>query len=395
MNAVIKQLSVKVRSTECGVQSAKRFFSPSPLSPSKSANTLLQRIRRIWRVKLLFSLSIFLLSSFPFPLSSAFAQDTQLTLPDALATSNRSAVVTAQLALNDATVALSRTQADPLALRLEQTQAQQKVALSQAQLDEAKYKAIQDITSGYTQLLEAQAALNLSTFARDLSHQNLQITTIRRDKGSATELEVQEAQNALEDAENNLASAEQGVALAKTNLEGLIGMPVLTLAPIPDESLVPLPALETVLANLDKLPTLLQVNQGIELAQLGVDLLDPSYASKSQIDTAQLQLETAQTSSSEVRRGLELQARTLYNQASTASETLSIRQDALSNALEREGLEKQRLDAGLIADIQYKQTQLATKQAELAALQAKHAYLNALLALQAGTMTPLEGLYGF
>jgi outer membrane protein, heavy metal efflux system len=331
-----------------------------------------------------------------FIVSFSFAQDTQLTLPDALATSNnRSAVVTAQLALNDATVALSRTQADPLALKLEQTQAQQKVALSQAQLDEAKYKAIQDITSGYTQLLEAQAALNLSTFARDLSNQNLQITQIRRDKGSATELEVQEAQNALEDAENNLASSEQGVALAKTNLEGLVGMPVLTLAPIPAEFLAPLPSLESVLANLDKLPSLLQVNQGIELAQLGVDLLDPSYASKSQMDTAQLQLETAQTSSSEVRRGLELQARTLYNQARTASETLNIRQAALSNALERETLEKQRLDAGLIADIQYKQTQLATKQAELAALQAKHAYLNALLALQAGTMTPLEGLYGF
>jgi outer membrane protein, heavy metal efflux system len=368
-STVSHQLSIKVQSAECKEQRAKGFFSFSPF--------------------LLFSFSMFFLSS-------VFAQDTQLTLPDALATSNnRSAVVTAQLALNDATVALSRTQSDPLALRLEQTQASQKVTLSQAQLDEAKYKAVQDITTGYTQLLEAQAALNLSTFARDLSNQNLQITQIRRDKGSATELEVQEAQNALEDAENNLASSEQGVALAKTNLEGLVAMPVLTLAPIPDESLVPLPALETVLANLDKLPSLLQVNQGIELAQLGVDLLDPSYASKSQIDTAKLQLDTAQTSSTEVRRGLELQARTFYNQASTASETLSIRQDALANAQEREGVEKQRLDAGLIADVQFKQTQLATNQAELAALQAKHAYLNALLALQAGTMTPLEGLYGF
>jgi outer membrane protein TolC len=343
-----------------------------------------------------FLLCAFSLFTFHSPLSTAFAQDTQLTLPEALATShNRSAVVTAQLALNDATVALSRTQADPLALRLEQTQASQKVTLSQAQLDEANYKALQDITTGYTQLLEAQAALNLSTFARDLSNQNLQITQIRRDKGSATELEVQEAQNSLEDAENNLVTSEQGTALAQTNLEGLIGMPVMTLAPIPDNLLVPLPALETVLANLDKTPTLLQVNQGIELATLGVDLLDPSYASKSQIDTAKLQLDTAQSSSLEARRGLELQARTLFNTAKSATETLNIRQDALANAQGREGVEKQRLDAGLIADIQFKQTQLATKQADLAALQAKHAYLNALLALQAGTITPLEGLYGF
>jgi outer membrane protein TolC len=327
-----------------------------------------------------------------------FSQDAppNLTLPQALATSNnRSAVVNGQLALNDATLALSRTQADPLALRLQNVQAEQKVVLAQVQLDQAKYQAIADISSGYTQLLEAQAARDLSAFGRDLSSQSLQIAQIRRDKGSATELEVQEAQNALEDAENSLLSMDQTVALARTNLEGLIAMTAQTLEAIPDNLLVSLPALETVLANIDRLPTLLQVNQGIELAGLGVDLLDPSYASQQQIDNAKLQLEQAQTQGGEARRGLELQARGLYNTAKTASETLSIRQDALNNALEREGVERQRLDAGLIADIQFKQTQLSTKQAELAALQAKHSYLNALLALQAGTMTPLEGLYGF
>ncbi len=342
-------------------------------------------------------LFVFSLFTFHFSLFT-FAQDTPptLTLPQALATSNnRSAVVNGQLALNDATSVLSRTQADPLALRLQNVQAEQKVALSQVQLDQAKYQAIADISSGYTQLLEAQAARDLSAFGRDLSNQSLQIAQIRRDKGSATELEVQEAQNALEDAENSLLSMEQTVALARTNLEGLIVMPAPALEPIPDNLLVPLPTLETVLANLDRLPTLLQVNQGIELATLGVDLLDPSYASQQQIDNAKLQLGQAQTQGGEARRGLELQARSLYNTTKTASETLSIRQDALNNALEREGVERQRLDAGLIADIQFKQTQLATKQAELAALQAKHAYLTALLALQAGTMTPLEGLYGF
>ena len=343
--------------------------------------------------------STLLLAPFYVSLSAfAFAQDTppSLTLPQALATSNnRSAVVNGQLALNDATSVLSRTQADPLALRLQNVQAEQKVALSQVQLDQAKYQAIADISSGYTQLLEAQAARDLSAFGRDLSNQSLQIAQIRRDKGSATELEVQEAQNALEDAENSLLSMEQTVALARTNLEGLIVMPAPALEPIPDNLLVPLPTIETVLANLDRLPTLLQVNQGIELATLGVDLLDPSYASQQQIDNAKLQLGQAQTQGGEARRGLELQARSLYNTTKTASETLSIRQDALNNALEREGVERQRLDAGLIADIQFKQTQLATKQAELAALQAKHAYLTALLALQAGTMTPLEGLYGF
>jgi hypothetical protein len=158
-------------------------------------------------------LLLFTLHSLLFTLSFAQEAPAPLTLPQALSTSNnRSAVINAQLALNDATLALTRTQADPLALRLQNVQAQQKVSLTQAQLDQAKYQAIADIAGGYTQLLEAQSGRDLSSFARDLSNQSLQITQIRRDKGSATDLEVQEAQNALEDAENNLLSTDQAVA---------------------------------------------------------------------------------------------------------------------------------------------------------------------------------------
>lgn len=317
------------------------------------------------------------------------------TLPEALgAADNRTDVINAQLAYTDATIALSRTQADPLALRLEQTQAQQRATLSSAQLTQARYQAQVDITSAYTQLLEAQAQTNLAQQARDLSVQALDIARIRFDKGSATALDVQEAENSLEDAENTLMIASQGLALAKNNLESLIGMPVDAAQPVPEVLLSELPPLEQVLANLGNLPTLVQVKNGADLAQLGYELLDPSYASQSQIDNAQLQASQAQESAKEAQRGLEIQARSLYNNAQSARETLVIRQSALDNALEREALEKQRLDAGLIAEINFKQTQLATQQARIGALQARHAYLNALLTLQAGTMTPLDGLNG-
>lgn len=321
--------------------------------------------------------------SFAIPLTEALAQ-----------ADTRSDVVNAELARSDAEVALSRTEADPLALRLEQTQAQQRAALTTAQLRQARYRATADIAAAYTQLLEAQLQRDLAAAGREVSVQTLDIARIRFDKGSATALDVQEAENSLQDAEKNLAAAEQGVVLAKTNLESLVGQ-VETVEPVPETLLAPLPSLETVLQNAADSPTLLQVSQGVELAAVGADLLDPSYASRAQLDNATLQLEQAQQSAKEARRGLEIQARSLYNAAKTAAQTYRNSQAALKSAQEREGLEKQRLDAGLIADIAFKQAQLTSFQALLATTQAKHAYLNALLELQAGTMTALEGLHGF
>ena len=337
-------------------------------------------------MKKVFALLVCLLPglSFAVPLTEALAQ-----------ADNRSDVVNADLARADAAVALSRTEADPLALRLEQAQARQRAALTQVQLRQARYRAIADIAAAYTQLLEAQLQRDLAAAGFEVSAQSLDIARIRFDKGSATALDVREAENALQDAEKNSAAAVRGVALAKTNLEGLIGQEVETVEPVPESLLAPLPSLETVLQNAATSPTLLQVDQGVELAGIGADLLDPSYASQAQLDNAALQLEQAQESAKEAGRGLEIQARSLYNTVTSAAQTYRNAQAALKSALEREALEKQRLNAGLIADISFKQAQLTSFQALLAATQAKHALLNALLELQAGTMTALEGLHEF
>ena len=255
-----------------------------------------------------------------------------LELTEALAqVGSRSDVVNAELACSEAELTLRRTEADPLALRLERTQAQQRAELTLAQLRQAHYQAIADIAAAYTQLLEAELQRDLAATGREVSVQSLDIARIRFEKGSATALDVQEAENALQDAEKNLAAAEQGVALARTNLEGLVRQEVVTLEPVPESLLAPLPSLETVLQSAENSPSLLQVSQGVELAEVGVDLLDPSYASQAQLDNAQLQLEQARESAREAERGLEIQARSLYNAAKTAAQTYRNAQAALKS----------------------------------------------------------------
>ena len=313
-----------------------------------------------------------------------------LTLAEALAAADsRTDVINARLAQEDAQVALERTLIDPLALRLERTQAEQRSSLTRAELTQARYQAQADISAAYTQLIEAQARLELAALARTIAQQTLGITDIRFSKGSATELDVQEAQNSLEDADTNLRTAQQGAALARSSLASLVPQAFGEALPLAPQSLTELPPLDEVRTALTTLPTLLQVEQGAQLAAINLDLLDPSYASQSQLEAAQLQAEQGSESLRETRRALGIQAQSLYNAATSAAETLQIRRDALANAQEREALEQRRLEAGLIADIAYKQAQLTTQQAEIAALEAEHGYLNALLELQAGTMIPV------
>lgn len=317
-----------------------------------------------------------------------------LTFSEALErASERTVVVNARLELDDAQAAEGRTLADPLALRPERVQAAQRLDLARVSFEQARYDAQQEVAQAYMQILQAQAQVALAEHAREVSQQALDIARIRAERGSATELDVREAEITLEEAQNSVRTAREGLQLARTNLKGLLGLPEFdTLAPVPDPDTVTLPSLQEVLTSLEHHPQLLEVAQRHALAALNIELLDPSYAPRVQIEGAQLQLEQAERYLREVRRGLELQARRLYNQVQTTAQGWAVEETARANALTRLELERQRHAAGLIADIQLRQTELAARQAELAALQAKHAYLLALLELQAGTLTRVEGL---
>ena len=318
-------------------------------------------------------------------------------LDELLATvDGRVGVVTAQLDLDEAERALARTEADPLALRLDLTRARQAVALAEAEAQAARLDALAEVAGAWARVRETELQVALAAAARDLSARALDIARLRADRGSATRLDVEEAATGLEDAEKNLAAARDGLALARADLAGLTGHhgPV-DLQPLGRDRLErALPEDAVFEAALEGLPTLLQIAHGVELAGIGVELLDPSFASRAQIEQAETQLAQAEAGAAEARRGLALRTRALLNAVTTARETDRIARDALAQALEREAIEARRFEAGLIAEIALEQTRLTTRQAELRAVQAEHGLLVALLDLQAGTLVPLEGWDG-
>jgi outer membrane protein TolC len=305
----------------------------------------------------------------------------------------RPAAVTARLELLNAHSDLLRTEGDPLALRLDLTQAAQKVSLKEAELVQAHYDALLEISEAYTAALQARSQLQLAGRGLELAKAGVTIAEIRVANGSATELDLQEARVSAESAARNEAAARAGLALAVSNLEGMIGQELAAeqLETIGAEFLIELPPLAAALETVQSSPQLLQALQGLELATLGVSMLDPSYASAAQIETAKTQLATTAELVDEARRGIALQARNLHLQAETAAANVQIEADSAANAAERLSFQQDRLDAGLIAQIQFDQERLGYLQAELALLQARHEYLNSVLRLAAGTLVPLDG----
>lgn len=306
-------------------------------------------------------------------------------------------VVTAALERDDAERALRRSEADPLALRPELVQARQRAELTQAQAAEALLEAYVDIAAAYAQVREAELQVRLAEAGRALAERGLDVARLRLERGSATALEVSAAETDLREAERGLNAARDGLALATRNLVGITGLAFAASEPLARERLAILdvPTDAALEAAADGTPTVLQVLHGLALAELQVTLLDPSFASRSQIDQAELQRAQAAAGASEARRGVTLLLRSRANALASAREGDRIAQDALAQAREREDVERRRLTAGLISELAFEQARLQTMQAELGAVQAEHALLAAALELQAATLVPLEGWHGF
>ena len=316
-----------------------------------------------------------------------------LTLPDALSrVDTRSSVITARGELRDARVNLERVARDPLAVRADTLGAEQRLALAEASLEGTRYAAMSELVSAYTGVLNAAEQVELAEQGLTLAERSLEIATIRLDNGSATPLDLDDAQASLDEAQNTLRAALEAQSLARNNLVSILGEEgSADLESVPESFFAELPPLDAVLRNAERHPDLLGAEQQAELAALGAEILDPLYAAQTQIDTAESQAAAAASAFAEARRGFLLQVRNLYSQAENARATLRLEAAALANARERLATQQQRLDGGLISQIDFAQTELQTAQAQLEAGSARTGYLNALLALQAGSLVPLGG----
>ncbi len=319
-----------------------------------------------------------------FVLLAAFslAQAQSLTLNTALTkASGQAPVISAQSELSDAKANQTRVLADPLLTRPSKVQADQRVALAQANFDRAVAQAQLNIVSAFTQVLEAEIQNRLTDKALDLANRGVEVAQIRQRNGSGTNLDVRNATNRRDDARTNAARADSGRSLARSSLRSLVGSFDALANPaqapaMPEASILP--------DLLSKTPDVVQIRQRVELANLQVELLDPSYAAKADIDTAKARAEQAAQGGKELERAFGLNYDSLYQNLQAANRSLAVQEAALANAREALSNDKKRLDAGLISALAYTQSELSSIQAELAQQQAEGNYLRAYYTLLAG-----------
>lgn len=312
----------------------------------------------------------------------SLVQAQNLTLESALAKANEQApVVSARTELSDAQANLERILADPLLTAPAKLQAEQRAALAKANLDQATAQAQSSIAGAYSQLIEAQFQLRLAQKGLELSQRSLEVAQIRQRNGSGTTLDVRNAQNRLDDARSNATRAENGVGLAQASLRSLVGafdsLGVLPSSPaMPENS-----ALAQIL---ERNPDLLGARQRAAGAKLQASVLDPSFAARADIDSANARANQADVTAKEVERGLRLQLDSLFSNLQAASRSLGIQQTTLANSRESLENDRKRLNSGLISGLTFTQSELTALQAELTAQQAQGAYLRAWYGLRAG-----------
>jgi outer membrane protein, heavy metal efflux system len=310
------------------------------------------------------------------------AQANTSSLTAALAAAKEQAPVQASVAeLEDAKANLARTLGDPLLTKPVQLQAEQRAALAQSNYDRSLAQAQGNIAGAYFQVLESQLQVRLTAKALEVATKGLEVAKIRQRNGSGTALDTRNAETRLDDSEANALRAKNGLELAEDSLKSLAGKfealsPVTAIPAVPSDT-----ALKTLI---DKSPDMLQSRQRLALSQLQVELLDPSYASPSDIEAAKARSSQAAAGDRELGRALSLQYTSLLQNLQAAARTLRVQQTALANAQEALNNDRKRLGSGLISALVYLQSELTAIQASLAYQQAQGNYFRAWYALQTG-----------
>jgi outer membrane protein TolC len=328
----------------------------------------------------------------------ALAQ-TALDFPKALETAleRNPSYQNALLSRASAAQELAALEADPSTLILPLTQARQALALAEAQVAANRLSLKQSLLSAYLALLEAQANERVLEGRRALAERNLAVARARRQGGNATELDVARAEASLRSAEAALRNARaQRPALLKS-LEAALGValgaePRLVPLPEPRPLALDLAALKEGLEA--RLPSLLQAQQALELAELQVALADNDYTPRLTLEKAKASRENAQKSLENARAQAEAQLESAYAQALAAWAEVLSAQDALANQEKTFSVAQKAFGAGTASRLELETEEVNLLAARQSLLVAQNAYWRALAALSVASGRDLLDLEG-
>ncbi|GGJ39615.1 TolC family protein [Deinococcus roseus] len=322
--------------------------------------------------------------------SAAFAQSaTTVTFQSVLklAIDRGTDVANQKTSLSTAQADLQAKNEDPSTLILPLTQAQQSVKLETLKLDYVKLQLTQNVLSAYLSVLEAQENLNVLKAQVDLDQMNLDIAKAKLATKNATQLDVSKAQNTLNSSQQDLKNAQASFPVLKEKLDAY------TAGSLPDNFQVSEPQLKVTAYKLDdllkssesSLPTLLQSNQSLTIAQMNVQFSDNDYTPRSTLDSAKASLQSAQRSLASQKTSTQSSVKDAYQSYLNSQERSKFSLEDLNNSQATLKQDQARYKNGTISKYQLKQSEVAVLKSEQSYLQAKDSSLKAIAALAVAT----------
>ncbi|MFC6919504.1 TolC family protein [Meiothermus taiwanensis] len=333
----------------------------------------------------------------PMLIFSAGLAQNSLTLVQALAQaySRGPTLQSAQATLQNANLQLAALKADPSTLIVALTQAEQNARLAQVNLEATRLAVMQSVVNAYTNLYEAQQNVALFQAQVALNQRNLEVARARQAAGNATALDVARAQTTLDSSRQSLTNAQSQIPVLAAQLAALLGLSDLgnvTVAPPPNP-----PALEANLEALrnglfERLPSVLQAQQAVELAQLNVKLADNDYTPAVQLNTAKTSLENNLRTLQTAQQNAQTSLTNAYQAAQSAYKNIALAQANLANAQKVVEQSQAALRAGTISALQLQTDQVSLGSAEYALVQALGSYWRALAAFSVAAGQDFTGL---
>jgi outer membrane protein TolC len=168
------------------------------------------------------------------------------------------------------------------------------------------------VREAYVAVLRTRALGGIVAQAVELARENVKSTRLLEERGLQAQVDVLEAERALAEAESQALQAENGAALARANLNRLLGAPIdapLEVAEVPALPEAPGTLAELTARAMRQRPEAETLRQQIEVAEAGTQLARASGKPRVTLDVAYaLQTETALVPRSGIAAGVSLSA---------------------------------------------------------------------------------------
>ena len=297
--------------------------------------------------------------------------------------------------LKNAQADLAAKEADPSTLIVPLTQARNTATLNAVQLQAKQIEVTGSLTTAYLNLFEAQENIAVLGAQVTFDARNLEISKAKLEAKNGTSLDVSKAESTLAASRQNLTDAKANLPIFSKRLEvylGSVNPEPLTVSEPPafKEIKFELGTLEKELES--RLPSVLQVAQSLQLAELNVKLADNDYTPPATLRDAKTTLENAQRSLETTRSNALTQLRDDNRSVLNALENVKIAQQNLENANTSLRQDQTKLKTGTISRVQLQQTEVAALRAQYSYTQAVDSYWRALTTLSNASGIDVIGL---